>query len=89
MVEAKTKYKNINPSKALFLHLRSMEIKQNKTEKKATKRKEEFSTFLFFVGCCLEENSLCVCYTMKCYKKNKYDFFFIYMKRYPEMLLSS
>lgn len=30
MVEAKTKYKNINPSKALFLHLRSMEIKQNK-----------------------------------------------------------
>lgn len=44
MVEAKTKYKNINPSKALFLHLRSMEIKQNKT-KKSRKEKKNFPQF--------------------------------------------
>lgn len=46
MVEAKTKYKNINPSKALFLHLRSMEIKQNKT-KKSRKEKKNFPQFFF------------------------------------------
>lgn len=49
MVEAKTKYKNINPSKALFLHLRSMEIKQNKT-KKSNEKKRRIFHISFFCG---------------------------------------